>query len=242
LWLEDQAQHGEKVGDHVAVHESVAGPSRHFGCLVAVGGIADIGTRWRPEGSVARGPGADMNRECLAAMHSGPSTSDTAQIWLRQARIHSRRDTVPGQRQEIVDRLSSLKGFAALILSPRAAGMGLNIVAANHVIHLDRWWNPAVEDQCTDRAYRIGATKDVFVHTIGAVHPQLRESSYDVILDQLLRTRRETSKRIFTASDIIADDFVKILQQAGERLKEDVLIERPGWLSRPGGVCKGQVD
>ena len=52
-----------------------------------------------------------------------------------------RGDTIPGQRQEIVNRFSGLKGFAALVLSPRAAGVGLNIVAANHVIHLDRWWN-----------------------------------------------------------------------------------------------------
>jgi hypothetical protein len=143
-----------------------------------------------------------------------------------------RGDTIPGQRQEIVDRFSSLKGFAALILSPRAAGVGLNIVAANHVIHLDRWWNPAVEDQCTDRAYRIGATKDVFVHTIGAVHPHLRESSYDVILDQLLRTRRDTSKRIFTASDIFADDFMKVLQKVGAQSNEDVLneIDQSGYL------------
>ena len=99
-----------------------------------------------------------------------------------------RGDTIPGQRQEIVNRFSALKGFAVLILSPRAAGVGLNIVAANHVIHLDRWWNPAVEDQCTDRAYRIGATKEVYVHTVGAVHPLLQETSYDVILDNLLRT------------------------------------------------------
>jgi hypothetical protein len=46
--------------------------------------------------------------------------------------------------------------FDVLVLSPRAAGMGLNITAANHVIHLSRWWNPAVEDQCNDRCYRIG--------------------------------------------------------------------------------------
>ena len=143
-----------------------------------------------------------------------------------------RGDTVPNHRQDIVDRFSALKGFAALILSPRAAGVGLNIVAANHVIHLDRWWNPAVEDQCTDRVYRIGATKDVFVHTIGAIHPQLRESSYDAILDQLLRTRRETSKRIFTASDIVADDFAQVLQQAGRRHNENILseVDQSGYL------------
>jgi HJR/Mrr/RecB family endonuclease len=137
-----------------------------------------------------------------------------------------RGDTAPGRRQEIVNRFSALSGFAVLILSPRAAGVGLNIVAANHVIHLDRWWNPAVEDQCTDRAYRIGATKDVFVHTIGAVHPQLGESSYDVVLDQLLRQRREISRRIFTSSEITAADFAEVLaSQASRQSPPDLLNE-----------------
>ncbi len=144
-----------------------------------------------------------------------------------------RGDTIPGQRQEIVNRFSALAGFAALILSPRAAGVGLNIVAANHVIHLDRWWNPAVEDQCTDRAYRIGATKDVYVYTVGAVHPVLQENSYDVILDGLLQSRREVSRRIFTSSEISAGDFADVLNGAGGGQKlEDVLteIDRSGYL------------
>jgi Helicase conserved C-terminal domain/Restriction endonuclease len=143
-----------------------------------------------------------------------------------------RGDTIPGQRQEIVNRFSALTGFAALILSPRAAGVGLNIVAANHVIHLDRWWNPAVEDQCTDRAYRIGATKDVHVYTIGAVHPVLQENSYDVILDGLLQSRREVSRRIFTSSEISAGDFADALNAGGGRKVEEVLteIDRSGYL------------
>ncbi|MET4481576.1 SNF2-related protein [Bradyrhizobium sp. F1.13.3] len=144
-----------------------------------------------------------------------------------------RGDTIPGQRQEIVNRFSALSGFAALILSPRAAGVGLNIVAANHVVHLDRWWNPAVEDQCTDRAYRIGAIKDVHVYTVGAIHPVLEENSYDVILDGLLESRREVSRRIFTSSEISAGDFADILNAAGGRRKsEDVLteIDRSGYL------------
>jgi len=144
-----------------------------------------------------------------------------------------RGDTIPGQRQEIVNRFSALKGFAVLILSPRAAGVGLNIIAANHVIHLDRWWNPAVEDQCTDRAYRIGATKDVYVHTVGAVHPLLQDTSYDVILDNLLRTRREISRRVFTSLEITAADFVDALNKSGQQRKaDDILLEidRSGYL------------
>lgn len=51
-----------------------------------------------------------------------------------------------------------------MILSPKAAGVGLTITSANHVVHFTRWWNPAVENQATDRAYRIGQTKDVYVY------------------------------------------------------------------------------
>ena len=50
------------------------------------------------------------------------------------------------------------------VLSLKAGGTGLNLTAASHVIHFDRWWNPAVENQATDRAFRIGQTKNVLVH------------------------------------------------------------------------------
>ena len=50
------------------------------------------------------------------------------------------------------------------MLSVKAGGAGLNLTAASHVIHFDRWWNPAVENQATDRAFRIGQTKNVLVH------------------------------------------------------------------------------
>ena len=53
-----------------------------------------------------------------------------------------------------------------LLLSLKAGGTGLNLTAANHVIHVDRWWNPATESQATDRAFRIGQTRNVQVHTL----------------------------------------------------------------------------
>jgi SNF2 family DNA or RNA helicase len=55
---------------------------------------------------------------------------------------------------------------SVFILSLRAGGVGLNLTRANHVFHFDRWWNPAVEDQATDRAFRIGQRKNVFVHKL----------------------------------------------------------------------------
>lgn len=102
----------------------------------------------------------------------------------------------PGERRlAIVENFErSGNGFGVLILSPKAAGVGLNIVAANHVIHLSRWWNPAVEDQCNDRAYRIGQTKPVNIHIPMATHPDFPNESFDEVLDRLLETKRTLSR------------------------------------------------
>src|SRR5262249_23907162 len=68
------------------------------------------------------------------------------------------------QRDDIVGRFQEPDGPAVLLLSLKAGGTGLNLTSANHVFHFDRWWNPAVEDQATDRAFRIGQTRKVQVH------------------------------------------------------------------------------
>jgi SNF2 family DNA or RNA helicase len=62
------------------------------------------------------------------------------------------------------DQWRDEQGVPVFLLSLKAGGTGLNLTRADHVIHVDRWWNPAVEDQATDRAYRIGQTKPVQVH------------------------------------------------------------------------------
>jgi non-specific serine/threonine protein kinase len=68
------------------------------------------------------------------------------------------------KRTEYVNRFNSGEYVPFMVLSLKAGGVGLNLTAANHVVHFDRWWNPAVENQATDRAFRIGQTKDVMVH------------------------------------------------------------------------------
>ncbi|MDD3050606.1 MAG: DEAD/DEAH box helicase [Candidatus Cloacimonetes bacterium] len=73
-------------------------------------------------------------------------------------------DVSGDERIDIIKSFSNKSGFNAIILSPKAAGVGLNIISANHVIHYSRHWNPAKEDQSTDRVYRIGQKKDVFVY------------------------------------------------------------------------------
>jgi superfamily II DNA or RNA helicase len=105
---------------------------------------------------------------------------------------------VPGhRRQTIVDGFQkAAPGFDLLVLSPKAAGVGLNITAANHVLHLSRWWNPAVEDQCNDRAYRIGQTRDVTIHVPFAIHPDFGDQSFDVKLDTLLESKRALSRDV----------------------------------------------
>ena len=69
-----------------------------------------------------------------------------------------------GQRQKLVDRFQRDDGPPFFVLSLKAGGTGLNLTAASHVIHFDRWWNPAVENQATDRAFRIGQRRNVLVH------------------------------------------------------------------------------
>ncbi|MBQ9904768.1 MAG: DEAD/DEAH box helicase, partial [Synergistaceae bacterium] len=73
-------------------------------------------------------------------------------------------DVTPEKRTKLVETFNTTNHNPFMLLSLKTAGVGLNLVGANHVIHFDRWWNPAVENQATDRAFRIGQTKNVFVH------------------------------------------------------------------------------
>ncbi len=68
------------------------------------------------------------------------------------------------KRKEYVDRFQREDGPPFFVLSLKAGGTGLNLTSASHVIHFDRWWNPAIENQATDRAFRIGQKKNVLVH------------------------------------------------------------------------------
>jgi hypothetical protein len=95
-----------------------------------------------------------------------------------------------GSRQARVDRFqASNAGFDVMILSPRAGGVGVTLTRANHVIHLSRWWNPAVEDQCNGRALRIGQTRPVTVHIPVATLPH-DGRSFDQNLNSLLERKR----------------------------------------------------
>ena len=109
-------------------------------------------------------------------------------------------------RQASIDEFQSVDGFNVIIMSPVAAGMGLNVTAANHVIHYSRHWNPAKENQATDRAYRIGQKKDVFVYYPMAISKEFK--SFDETLDELLS--RKTS---LATSTIFPTERVEVRQE-----------------------------
>ena len=91
-------------------------------------------------------------------------------------------------RQALVRQFQQDEDVPFFVLSLKAGGTGLNLTAASHVIHFDRWWNPAVENQATDRAFRIGQTKNVLVHTF------LCRGTVEEKIDQLIDAKRQLSQ------------------------------------------------
>lgn len=115
-------------------------------------------------------------------------------------------------RKARVDKFQNRKAFDVMILSPRAGGVGLTLTAANHVIHLSRWWNPAVEDQCTDRAFRIGQERTVHVYLPLAKHPRFGEYSFDLKLDSLMERKREMNRQVLAPATATRTDVSALYQ------------------------------
>jgi len=97
-------------------------------------------------------------------------------------------------RSDAVERFNSQDNYVPyMVISLKAGGTGLNLTSANHVIHFDRWWNPAVEQQATDRAFRIGQTKDVMVHKF------ICENTLEERIDDIIKSKAKL------ASDVIGE-------------------------------------
>ncbi|MDD5319810.1 MAG: SNF2-related protein [Methylococcales bacterium] len=129
-------------------------------------------------------------------------------------------------RQKIIDRFQASNGFNVMILSPKAAGFGLNIQAANHVIHYTRPWNPAVEDQATDRAYRLGQTRDVHVYYPTVCADELL--TFEAKLDDLLRRKRELASDMLNGTPTVSqDELADLLGEAGYAES----IEAEAWIT-----------
>ncbi|MBO1346762.1 MAG: DEAD/DEAH box helicase [Hormoscilla sp. GUM202] len=119
------------------------------------------------------------------------------------------------QREEIVDRFQQdPQGPKIMILSLKAGGVGLNLTRANHVFHFDRWWNPAVENQATDRAFRIGQTRNVQVHKF-VCSGTLEEKIHEMI---------ESKKML--AEQVVGTGEKWLTELDSDRLRDLLLLDR----------------
>jgi SNF2 family DNA or RNA helicase len=118
------------------------------------------------------------------------------------------------RRDEMVDEFQSPDGPSFFLLSLRAGGTGLTLTAASHVIHYDRWWNPAVEDQATDRTYRIGQTDDVQVHKL------ICEGTVEEAIDQTIEQKRDL------ADSVLAEGEEWLTELSDDELYEMVTLSK----------------
>ena len=100
-------------------------------------------------------------------------------------------ETEVKKRKDLVRRFQEDEAVGFFVLSLKAGGAGLNLTAASHVVHFDRWWNPAVENQATDRAFRIGQHKNVLVHKF------VCRGTIEEKIDQLIESKRQLSSDLF---------------------------------------------
>lgn len=118
------------------------------------------------------------------------------------------------KRQALVDHFQSDDGPPFFILSLRAGGTGLNLTAASHVIHFDRWWNPAVENQATDRAFRIGQRRNVLVHKF------ITSGTIEERIDTMLADKRQFAENI-----VSSDSEVNLTELPDEELLRLVRLD-----------------
>lgn len=112
------------------------------------------------------------------------------------------------QRQHNIDLFTAARGFSIMVLNPRTAGMGLNITAANHVIHYTRQWNPALEEQATARAYRNKQTRSVNVYYL------YYTSTIEEVIDERLRAKSQLSGEVISSipEDLTIDEYLNTLK------------------------------
>ena len=99
-----------------------------------------------------------------------------------------------GKRKKTIEKFQSPAYVPFMVLSLKAGGIGLNLTEANHVIHFDRWWNPAVENQATDRAFRIGQKRNVVVHKF------LTKGTVEERIDMMLQEKTRLSQDVIAAA------------------------------------------
>jgi hypothetical protein len=162
---------------------------------------------------------AERDERALVFLDDLTMMARIAGLLQRRYRLPAAPMTISGKvagaaRQARVDRFQEAPGgFDVMLLSPRAGGVGLTLTRANHVVHLARWWNPAVEDQCTGRVLRIGQERPVTVHVPLAVLPGGR-ASFDENLHALLERKRKLMREALMPPDAQPDDLASMLRDS----------------------------
>lgn len=122
------------------------------------------------------------------------------------------------ERDEMVNDFQEGKGPSFFVLSLKAGGVGLNLTRANHVIHYDRWWNPAVENQATDRAFRIGQVKNVQVHKL------ICQGTLEERIDELIERKKSLSEQVVGSGE------TWLTEMSNHELKELIELQDQDWM------------
>jgi len=117
--------------------------------------------------------------------------------------------TPVAKRRSLVKQFQENEQIPFFVLSLKAGGAGLNLTAASHVVHFDRWWNPAVENQATDRAYRIGQHRNVLVHKFicrGTIEQRIDEliASKQALVADVVEGEREINLTEMSDHELLA--------------------------------------
>jgi len=123
-----------------------------------------------------------------------------------------------GHRDRIIEEFQKLEGPGVLVLSLKAGGTGLNLTAASHVVLYDRWWNPAVEDQARDRAWRIGQTRTVICHRL------ICPGTVDERVEEVVAGKRRIADMVLPKSSSLADLDTDQLRMALGLRPDEVLM------------------
>ncbi len=126
-------------------------------------------------------------------------------------------------RDQMVDEFQQPKGPDIFVLSVKAGGVGLNLTRANHVIHFDRWWNPAVENQATDRAFRIGQTRNVQVHKL------ICTGTLEERIDEMIESKRALSEQVVGSGEMWITELSTAHLRSLLELREEALEEEESW-------------
>ena len=164
---------------------------------------------------------------------TGPLATFLGQIFGRTGMVlHG--ETAVANRKTLVRRFQEDEAVSFFVLSLKAGGTGLTLTAASHVVHFDRWWNPAVENQATDRAFRIGQKKNVLVHKF------ICRGTVEEKIDALIDSKQGLSDELLTGGDEINltemtnDDIMRMVSlDLDAAMKEVTLMSRSFGGGRP---------